>query len=238
MDHIIVGIDGSTGSARAIEWAAVEASRAGVVLEIVHALDIPGRSGIYADARMSSSSRSKLETLSQDLVDIAARRAAEIAPDVKIESRIQIGSPTSVLVGASQDGAAVVLGSRGVGAFERFMGSVSLRVAARAYCPVVVVPDHGAEPAIEGPIVVGVDDSQFTVAALRFALSEAQVRKSSIRAVDAYQLPMVTIPLDPSTMASHTGCGLSDRACPPIRVPVRLGNDGGSRPDVPVGELI
>lgn len=42
MDHIIVGIDGSTGSARALDWAATEASLSDTEFEIVHALIFRG----------------------------------------------------------------------------------------------------------------------------------------------------------------------------------------------------
>lgn len=135
-----------------------------------------------------------------ELLNIAARRAAAVAPQVKIDTRIQIGSPTSVLVDASWDGAALVVGSLGLGAFEQFLGSVSVRVATRAHCPVFVVPDHGMEPASQGPIVVG--ESEFSIAALRFALKEAVLRKTSVRAVTAYQLPTVSIPLEPAAITS------------------------------------
>lgn len=202
MDHIIVGIDGSRDSERALDWAAATASLTGRDLEIVHALDIPTPTGIYANARVSPTSTAALEKFSQDLLDIASRRAAEVAPDVRIETRTQIGSPTTVLVDASGDAAAVVVGSRGLGAFESFIGSVSARVATRAGCPVFVIPDQGVDPTPGGPIVVGVDDSDFSVAALRFALNEAVLRKTSVRAVTAYQLPMVTVPLDPGVITS------------------------------------
>jgi len=172
MDNIIVGIDGSTGSARALDWAATEADLAGCGLEIVHALNIPRPSGIYAKARISTDSAADLERFSQDLLDVAARRAAEVAPDVKLSTRMQIGSPTTVLVDASQEATAVVVGSRGMSALEGFIGSGSIRVASQAGCPVFVIPDHGTDPTPGGPIVVGVDDSEFSVAALRFALGE------------------------------------------------------------------
>lgn len=202
MDHIIVGIDGSRDSERALDWAATTASLTGRDLEIVHALDIPTPTGIYANARVSPTSTAELQKFSQDLLDIASRRAAEVAPDVRIETRTQIGSPTNVLVDASGDAAAVVVGSRGLGAFESFIGSVSIRVATRAGCPVFVIPDQGVDATPGGPIVVGVDDSDFSVAALRFALNEAVLRKTSVRAVTAYQLPMVTVPLDPGVITS------------------------------------
>jgi nucleotide-binding universal stress UspA family protein len=201
MDSIVVGIDGSTGSARALDWAARDAARSRIGLKIVHAVDIPVPGSIYVNARMSSSTVAGLEKFSQDLLVAAGRRAAEVAPDAKIETQTQIGSPTSVLVDASQCAGKVVVGRRGLGGFGNVVGSVSLRVAARAYCPVFVIPDHGVDPIPKGPIVVGVDDSGFGIAALRFALQEALLRNSAVRAVTAYELPMVGKPLYPGVIA-------------------------------------
>ena len=65
-----------------------------------------------------------------------------------------------------------------------------------------VIPDHDVDPTPGGPIVVGVDDSEFSVAALRFALDEALRRSTWVRAVTAYQLQMVSIPLEPGVIAS------------------------------------
>jgi nucleotide-binding universal stress UspA family protein len=202
MTHITVGIDGSTGSSRALEWAAAEASLAGCDLEIVHAVDLPTTGGIFVNTEMGSETITEMSKFSQDLLDVAARRAAEVAPDVRMWTRTEVGSPAKVLSAASTDAHAVVVGSRGLGALESFIGSVSVRVATRAGCPVFVIPDKGAEPTRGGPIVVGVDDSEYGAAALRFALQEALLRKTSVRIVSAYQLPMVSIPLQPGVITS------------------------------------
>ncbi|WP_195908991.1 universal stress protein [Microlunatus sp. Gsoil 973] len=202
MTHITVGIDGSTGSTRALEWAAAESSLTGCDLEIVHAVDLPRTGGIFTNTAIGDKAITEMSRFSQDLLDIAARRAAEVAPDVRMWTRTEVGSPAAVLSAASSDAEAVVVGSRGLGAFESFIGSVSVRVATRAGCPVFVIPDQDTEPSRGGPIVVGVDDSEYGAAALRFALQEALLRKTSIRAVTAYQLPMVSVPLQPGVMTS------------------------------------
>jgi len=201
MSYLTVGIDGSTGSERALEWAAAEAARADCVLEVVHAIDAPHPTGIYGRARVSPVIVADLHKYSQDLLDAAEERVSRITPGVKVSTRSEPGSPASVLIEASYGASAIVVGSRGLGAFEAFVGSVSDKVAARARCPVFVIPDDGVEPPAEGPIVVGVDGSDFSVAALRFALSEARLRHTSVRAVSAYQLAVISLPFVPEEIA-------------------------------------
>lgn len=201
MNHITVGIDGSAGSARALEWAAAEAAASGSELHIVHALNVPATGGIYRHTRPSTPWVTELEKFSRELLDTAARHVAEIAPDVDVSTQTLKGPAAAVLVHASRDAHAVVVGSRGLGALEGFIGSVSLKVATGAGCPVIVIPDRDTEPGPDGPIVVGVDDSPFSVAGLRFALQEALLHGTWVRAVYAYQLPMISIPIEPGVMS-------------------------------------
>lgn len=196
MSWITVGIDGSRGSERALEWAAVEASRAGRELDIVHAIEVPSPSGIYSPARISPLGVIELRRFSHALLRTAEKRAMQLAPGTMISPRSRTGTATGVLVHASQNAAAIVVGSRGLGAVRAAIGSVSTRVAVRAACPVFVIPDL-EEPALPGgPIVAGVDGSESSVTALRFALREAQLRGTSVRAVTAYQLSAAWIPLE------------------------------------------
>lgn len=64
-----------------------------------------------------------------------------------------------------------------------FLGSVSARVAAHSECPTVVIPADGHEHDRSGPIVVGVDDSDHAIAALRFAARTATMNGSKVIAV-------------------------------------------------------
>lgn len=202
MSWMTVGIDGSGGSERALDWAATEANAVGCDLEIVHAIEIPDPTGLYSPARISPVGVAELRKFSHALLRAAEQRAAQLAPGIHVTARSRTGTPTAVLVHESHTAAAIVVGSRGLGAFEGLLGSVSTKVAVRATCPVFVIPDHG-EPAIPGgPIVVGVDDSECSVQALRFALAEARLRGTSVRAVTAYQLPMVSVPLEPGVITS------------------------------------
>jgi nucleotide-binding universal stress UspA family protein len=76
---------------------------------------------------------------------------------------------------------------------------VSNRLTIQASCPVVVVGD-GEHPT-SGPVVVGVDGSEFGTHALRFALAEAAVRNTSVRAVTAYDGAHPAAQGDPELLA-------------------------------------
>lgn len=77
---------------------------------------------------------------------------------------------------------------------------MSNRLPIEAKCPLVVVGE-GEFPAT-GPIVVGVDGSEFGANALRYAIAEAAMRKTSVRAVAAYDvlLPALRV-ADPELIA-------------------------------------
>jgi nucleotide-binding universal stress UspA family protein len=164
---LVVGVDGSEASLEAVDWAADEAARHDVPLHLMHAA-APDR-----EAR--------------DLVAAASERARQGAPAVPMSSEILPEDAASALVGKGRNAFALVLGARGLGELAGLLlGSVSLAVAARADCPVVVVRG-GAEcrDARFGNVVVGVEDGEGSGTAVRFAFREAQVRQCRLLAVHA-----------------------------------------------------
>ena len=80
-----------------------------------------------------------------------------------------------------------MVGSRGLGGVAGLLlGSVSAHVAAHALCPVLVIPQ--AEPASRpcpATVVVGVDGSTGSLAALRFALGHAHIHRLPVHAIHA-----------------------------------------------------
>jgi nucleotide-binding universal stress UspA family protein len=97
---------------------------------------------------------------SQQLLDAAQARVHEVAPALECTVTSKMGHPAHVLGDASEEAAAVVVGRRGLGgAASVLMGSVSNRLTVHARCPVVVVGDGDLPTA--GPVVVGVDGSEF-----------------------------------------------------------------------------
>jgi nucleotide-binding universal stress UspA family protein len=123
---------------------------------------------------------------SEQVLGAAAARVRELAPELSCTLTSEMGHPAHVLAAASGTADTVVVGRRGLGSTaSTLLGSVSNRLAVQARCPLVVVGE-GATPPTTGPIVVGVDDSEFGTNALRYAIAEAAVRSTSVRAVAAY----------------------------------------------------
>lgn len=193
--HVTVGIDGSRGSDRALEWGAAHARRSGVALEIVYAYSIP-----WDRSPFGSPPEEALQKYCSDLLASAERRAEKVAPGLQIDARSEAGSATEVLLNASKDAAAVVVGARGRGgAIGTMVGSVGTRLATTAHCPVFVVPDNDGLPTT-GPVVIGVDDSECGFAAMRLARAEAVKRQTFVRAVRAYQTPVLMGPVEPDIL--------------------------------------
>ncbi len=193
--HLTVGIDGSRGSDRALEWAAAQAHRSGVELEIVYAYSVP-----WDRSPFGSPAQDAIEKYCGDLLAAAERRAEKAAPGLVINTRSESGSATAVLLEASKDAVAIVVGARGRGgAVGTMIGSVGTRLATTAHCPVYVVPDRDGLPTT-GPVVIGVDDSECGFAAMRLARAEAARRQTFVRAVRAYQTPVLMGPVEPEIL--------------------------------------
>ncbi|MGW0771132.1 universal stress protein [Streptomyces sp. NPDC002676] len=168
---LVVGVDGSEASLEAVDWAVAEAVRHGVPLHVLHAAG--------GDHETS------------DVISAASARATKGAATVRLSSEVVHEDAASALVAKGRNAFALVLGARGLGDLaEMLLGSVSLAVAARADCPVVVVRGTAEHrDARFGTIVVGVEDEESSGTALQFAFREAHVRRCRLMAVHAWSAP-------------------------------------------------
>ena len=142
MPGIIVGIDGSAHSRKALEWAVREAAvrRAPLTVLTVHQavagyftspVDYPG------DKELTDQARKVAQEETDDVLDEAGEGSRP--PSVTVQA--VNGLPAEELLRAAADADMLVVGSRGAGGFTRLlMGSVSSQVAHHAACPVVVIP--------------------------------------------------------------------------------------------------
>ncbi|MEI5525633.1 universal stress protein [Streptomyces brasiliscabiei] len=187
---IVVGVDGSEPSLRAVDWAADEAALRGAPLRLVYASLWARYEGAALAEDVGEPSE---ETLVEEIVETAARRARLRRPEVKATTEILPEEPEYTLLRESRDAALLVTGTRGRSSLtEALLGSVSLTVAAHAHCPMVVVRgnhDNRALPARHGRIVVGVGERPTSSAAVRFALDEARRRGAEVEAVRAWRCP-------------------------------------------------
>ncbi|WP_369386529.1 universal stress protein [Streptomyces sp. CG1] len=187
---IVVGVDGSEPSLRAGDWAADEAALRGAGLRLVYASLWERYEGGLLAHDVSKPSE---ETMAQDIVDTAERRARRRQPAVKVTTCLFPDAPEYALVRESQTALAVVVGCRGrSGVTEALLGSVSVMVAAHAHCPVIVLRgshNNQAHPGAHGRIVLGVGEKPAGSAAVRFATEEALLRGVPLEAVRAWRRP-------------------------------------------------
>ncbi|HVV36146.1 MAG TPA: universal stress protein [Acidimicrobiales bacterium] len=141
---IVVGVDGSDGSVRALRWAIAEAASHRARVIAVHAWEEPFL-GELATKHEYESVRVECEHQAKDVVkDTIARAGGEHA---SVEFLVLHGTPAEMLLTAAREADLLVVGSRGRGGFASLMlGSVSLRCAQHAPCPVVIVPAETTVP--------------------------------------------------------------------------------------------
>jgi nucleotide-binding universal stress UspA family protein len=144
MPGIVVGVDGSHHSGRALGWAMREAQVRHVPLNVVtvHPPPVRPATGIYwgIPTLPENSFDPELARVAvQQFVDEVAKETGETGLAVTV--RVVTGDVAEELVQASRDADMLVVGSRGSGGFARLlMGSVSSQVTQHAEVPVVVVP--------------------------------------------------------------------------------------------------
>ncbi|MEU4607335.1 universal stress protein [Kribbella sp. NPDC023972] len=201
---VLVGVDGSVSAQGALAWAAAEAASRHCALRIIHAFSWP-MLGNPLDLTYVGDTDLGLESAAEWVLTEAQMHAREVAPNIRVSAGLFVGPAAPTLLNEAQNADLVVVGSRGVGGFRGLLvGSVSATVSAHAPCPVVVVRPHGhgtAFPASPiGRIVVGVDGSEISAAAIRFAFQQAVSRHTGITAVHAAtptrRHPSLQIPAD------------------------------------------
>ncbi|MDV6014220.1 universal stress protein [Haloechinothrix sp. LS1_15] len=185
---IVVGVDGSDSAWCAARWAAREAERHHVPLELVHVCYVPPVLGRYP-APLSERYDEALVESGQAWLDLAAAEVREEAPGVEVDTSIHMGPVAGTLIEHSRGARLMVLGSRGLGGFAGLLiGSVGIAFAAHGACPVVIVP-HG-EPEHEipsgGPVLVGIDGSPVSDPAIGFAFEAASERGVPLVAVHVW----------------------------------------------------
>ena len=141
MGRIVVGVDASKESVKALRWALDEARLRGCEVEVVHAYPTPELAALPAVVTLPSD-----DELTAAAMTVIEEVLGEVgAPDdVPIERTVRAGGAASVLCEAAADADLMVVGARGLGGFRGLLlGSVSHQVVAHSPCPVVItVPDH------------------------------------------------------------------------------------------------
>ncbi len=188
--EIVIGIDPVRDWHMALAWAADEAHRRSLGLGL--ALAVPPQHDtrhVDGGTHRVDLSRSGSETL-----EAAAAWARSRHPELELSTHLLDGFPAPALGQLSRNAPMVVLGSRHLSRTEEFLsaGSLVVPVVAQAHCPVVVVGD--AEHVSQQPpyLVVAVDGSESSKAALAVAFEEASVRGCALRAISVWHRPLLS----------------------------------------------
>ena len=178
--RIVVGMDESSGAAAALRWAVEQGARSGLPVAALMAWS-------YRDQhRLVRAAPFDLEytpdDAARDLDAIVERAMGADATAVSRDTRR--GDPSDVLLSASRRAELLVVGARGMGGFKGLLvGSVSRDVMNRSHCPVAVIRDASYDQ--NGPVVVGVDGSEATRAALGWGVADAAARRCPLVALYA-----------------------------------------------------
>lgn len=186
-NSVVVGVDGSPGSAQALRWAADLARRNGWTVEAVLGWNLLDQHHPDGEDRFDPQ------------YDLAA---AEVALDAYVEQalgadatgvlrRAVLDLPASALLEVAEGSALLVVGARGLGGFKRLLlGSVSEHCLHHATGPVAVVHE-ASTAAAPGRILVGIDGSDNSVAALEWAADRAVAAGATLELVHAWHPPYV-----------------------------------------------
>jgi nucleotide-binding universal stress UspA family protein len=182
---IAVGVDGSQSAAAALDWAIRHAGVENRTLTVVHACGLPGAMQDFEDVVANERG---LRSVGRSILREAVEAARRANPTIGVESLLAMGHAETVLVEASESADLVVVGARGRGSVaSALLGSVSAAVARESMCPVVIVRDFAEPPDEydEHPVVVGVDGTAVSTAAVEFAFRMASERGAPLTLLHA-----------------------------------------------------
>jgi nucleotide-binding universal stress UspA family protein len=190
-----VGVDGSPGSRAALGYALTTAARRGTDLEVLstYPVVLSWTGGAPVDVPDVDVIRDDTASRTREFVaEVRRDPFVAVVPgvhEVPVSVVVTAGPAAQKLVDRSADANMLVVGSRGRGAVRSaLLGSVALHCATHARCPVVVVRPGAVGRPQQSRVVVGVDGSDRSRAALVAAVGEAGRRGADVVAVAAFDI--------------------------------------------------
>lgn len=147
LSNILVAIDGSENSDNALNFALDLAEKFSSVLTILNVSEVlalstvPQESTNYSVSNMSIFAKD-LRKIQEDILNKAASHSKTIKPELLVSIILREGDPALEIVKVAKEGGfdAIIVGHKGSGGLsERFLGSVSEKVAHLAPCTVVII---------------------------------------------------------------------------------------------------
>lgn len=195
---VIVGVDGSESARNAARWAGAIAERFDAPLRVVHGMPKLGPNLTEAAAIFQAA----LLTYQADNAEIFLKDAADAVscerPGLTVTTAATSDPIDDVLVDASGRARFVVLGGMDISPSAAvLLGSTTLKLVTQAGCPVIVWRGTHTSPTSD-PVVVGVDDTPASRAALATGFEVAERLGVALHAVHSWSLRRppgdVTIP--------------------------------------------
>lgn len=142
MPGIVVGVDGSPNSERALDWAMRQAAAVRGPLTVITVHEVPKSywGGIPVIGPADEALLEQLRQAAEEMTQKAVSRLSGAGP-VSVTVHAVNGFVVKELVDASHDADLVVIGARSGSGFARLViGAVSSEVVEHSACPVVIVP--------------------------------------------------------------------------------------------------
>ncbi|BDX33561.1 universal stress protein [Mycobacterium antarcticum] len=186
---VVVAVDGSPASTRAVRWAARDAELRHVPLTLAHVLT--ATAGTWLGAPLPPKWTKGQKEAARQVLDEALAVVAESCHGAPPPTSCEMltGGAVSTLVSLSKDADLLVVGRRGNGTMRgRPLGSVSSAVVHHAHCPVAVIHDEDSalDNPSEAPVLVGIDGSRGAELATAIAFDEASRRNVGLVALHAW----------------------------------------------------
>jgi nucleotide-binding universal stress UspA family protein len=172
---IVVGVDGSNASARALSWAVQQAQAERRPLMLVHTINAVTPAFLDAAIVDARDAGSVLDAAGRAVLADARHEVERTAPDLEVHEVFDLADPRDRLLELAGDASMIVVGSRGRGsARSLLLGSVSVALVRHAHCPVVVVrPGHVGT--VRNGVLVGVDTEPESLPVLELAFRQASL---------------------------------------------------------------
>jgi nucleotide-binding universal stress UspA family protein len=218
---VLVAVDGSRNGLSIVDLGVAEAVRHRSALLIVHVW--PGQ---YLGPFRGRGTMAGIED-GKRLLDLAARRAAHLAPQLDVTVDLAHGSAFGAITERSSSARMLVIGHRDGVLTRSSWGSTAAYLAHHSSCPLLV---HRGAPPSGGPVGVAVSGRPVATASVAVAVEEAALRGVRMVAVHVWRPPddaAVTSRIPPAALRE------SER-----RLSAALAPAVSAHPDVPVEEVV
>ncbi|MEZ5374580.1 MAG: universal stress protein [Microthrixaceae bacterium] len=188
---VVVGVDPAAIGMAPLFQAMEEANLRGCRLRVVSVWSYPPLS--TEERLLTTASALEAEAIDRVGAAVAQLRDGDDSRRSTVEVDVVEGPPAKVLISEASGGALLVVGRRDRSRLRHLLlGSVADQCVRHCPEPVMVVPSEWDPSQHQsGDIVVGMDFSEMSRAALEWALEEARLRGVSVRVVHCWEEPMI-----------------------------------------------